>query len=159
MPLELSPSARRVQEALESLGLTCRVLELPDSTRTADEAAKAVGCDVGQIVKSLIFKGKTSQTPLLVLVSGRNRVNENALGRIVAEKIVKPDAEFVRKATGFVIGGVPPLAHAVPLTTFIDEDLLAHRELWAAAGTPSALFQISPADLARATGGRVISVK
>lgn len=159
MTTELSPSARKVQDALASLGLTCRVTELPDSTRTADAAASAVGCDVGQIVKSLIFKGKTSGTPLLALVSGRNRVNEKALAQIVAEKIVKPNAEFVRETTGFAIGGVPPLGHAMALTTFIDQDLLDYENLWAAAGTPHALFQITPADLVRATGGQVISVK
>lgn len=155
----LNRSAQKVQDALGEQGLTCRVIELPGSTRTAEEAATAVGCDVAQIVKSLIFKGKSSGVPLLALVSGQNRVNEKALAKIVGEKIVKPDAEFVRSATGFVIGGVPPLAHATPMRTFIDEDLLDHEHVWAAAGTPHALFQIAPADLARATGGQVISVK
>jgi len=123
------------QQALEVQGVDLRVIEFPDSTRTAVEAAQAVGCDVGQIVKSLIFKGK--KTPYLVLVSGANRVDEKKLRRIVGEKIGKADADFVRAHTGFAIGGVSPVGHKQPLQTVIDGDLLPFGQFWAAAGTPS----------------------
>ncbi len=128
MPEELSPSARKVQQALESLGFTLQVVELPASTRTAVEAAQAVGCQVGQIVKSLIFKGKRSERPILVVASGANRVNEKRIEAYIGEPLGKADADYVRQHTGFVIGGVPPLGHAEPLETFIDRDLLQYAE-------------------------------
>jgi prolyl-tRNA editing enzyme YbaK/EbsC (Cys-tRNA(Pro) deacylase) len=156
---ELSSSAARVQSALRSKGLDCQVVELPGSTRTAVEAAQAVGCTVGQIVKSLIFKGKTSQRPLLVLASGSNRVDEKRLAGLAGEPVEKADAEFARVHTGFAIGGIPPVGHAGPIATFIDEDLLAYSEIWAAAGTPHAVFRIAPPDLVRASGGTTAVVK
>ncbi|MBU0513116.1 MAG: YbaK/EbsC family protein [Chloroflexi bacterium] len=156
--MELSPSAQRVQDALESLGLRLPVVELPDSTRTAAEAAQAIGCTVGQIAKSLIFKTKITGRPLLVITSGANRVHEKRISQVLGEKIGKADADFVRKHTGFTIGGVPPVGHLQALTTFIDEDLLKHEEIWAAAGTPNAVFRLTGDDLVRATGGMVISV-
>jgi len=159
MSAELSPPARRVQEALHALGLTCQVVELPASTRTAPEAAAAVGCSVGQIVKSLIFRGQQSGQAVLALVSGANRVNEQTLTALLGEPVGKADADFVREQTGFAIGGVPPLAHAHPLRTFIDEDLLQYEEIWAAAGTPNAVFCFRSADLLRMTGGQVTQVK
>lgn len=156
--MELSPSAQRVQDALESLGLRLPVVELPDSTRTAAEAAQAIGCTVGQIAKSLIFKTKITGRPVLVITSGANRVHEKRISQVLGEKIGKADADFVRKHTGFTIGGVPPVGHLQALTTFIDEDLLKHEEIWAAAGTPNAVFRLTGDDLVRATGGKVISV-
>jgi prolyl-tRNA editing enzyme YbaK/EbsC (Cys-tRNA(Pro) deacylase) len=156
---ELSSSATRVQAALRAKGLDCQVVELPGSTRTAVEAAQAVGCTVGQIVKSLIFKGKTSQRPLLVLASGSNRVDEKRLAGLAGEPVEKADAEFARVHTGFAIGGIPPVGHAGPIVTFIDEDLLAYSEIWAAAGTPHAVFRIAPPDLVRASGGQTAAIK
>jgi prolyl-tRNA editing enzyme YbaK/EbsC (Cys-tRNA(Pro) deacylase) len=154
----LSPSALRVQQALQAQGFDLQVLELPDSTRTAMDAALAVGCQVGQIVKSLIFKAKRSGRPVLVVASGANRVNERIIEGLIAEPLGKADADFVRQHTGFAIGGVPPVGHLETLLTFIDQDLLQYSEIWAAAGTPNAVFRLSPADLARMTGGEVIGI-
>jgi len=147
-----------VQQALQALGFALEVVELPDSTRTAAEAAQAVGCQVGQIVKSLVFKAKRSQRPVLVVASGANRVNEKAIEALIGEPLGRADADFVRQRTGFVIGGVPPVGHSERLETFIDEDLLQHAEIWAAAGTPNAVFRLAPGDLARMTGGRVVKI-
>jgi prolyl-tRNA editing enzyme YbaK/EbsC (Cys-tRNA(Pro) deacylase) len=120
---------------------------MPQSTRTAEDAARAVGCQVGQIVKSLVFQGKQSHQALLVATSGANRVNEKKIAGLISEPLSKADADFVRDKTGFAIGGVPPVAHAQPIRIFIDEDLLQYDEIWAAAGTPRALFKLTPQDL------------
>jgi prolyl-tRNA editing enzyme YbaK/EbsC (Cys-tRNA(Pro) deacylase) len=158
MTNDLSNSARKVQEALTARGFSSQVVELPDSTRTAKEAAQAIGCGVEQIVKSLIFKGKQSNKPILVVASGPNRVNEKRLGQFAGEPITKADADFVRQHTGFAVGGVPPLGHVEPIKTFIDEDLLLYDEIWAAAGTPFAVFKLTPADLQTMTGGETVSI-
>ena len=156
--MSISPSALKVQQALEALGFNLQVVELPASTRTAVEAAQAVGCQVGQIVKSLIFKAKHSERPVLVVASGSNRVNEKNIEALIGEPLGKADADFVRQRTGFVIGGVPPVGHTEPLQTFVDEDLLQYAEIWAAAGTPNAVFRLSPADLVKMTAGRVVKI-
>jgi prolyl-tRNA editing enzyme YbaK/EbsC (Cys-tRNA(Pro) deacylase) len=114
---------------------------------------------VGQIAKSLIFKTRNREEPILVIASGPNRVDEKKIGALVGEKINKPDADFVRQHTGFSIGGVPPVGLKQPITTFIDEDLLAFDEIWAAAGTPNAVFCLTGDDMVRATGGQVVGVK
>jgi prolyl-tRNA editing enzyme YbaK/EbsC (Cys-tRNA(Pro) deacylase) len=153
--MTLSASAKKVQDALTVLGMTLQVVELPASTRTAVEAAQAVGCQVGQIVKSLVFRGLHSQQPVLVIASGSNRVNETRLGELLGEPVGKADAEYVRQHTGFAIGGVPPLGHTAPLRIWIDQDLFQYPEIWAAAGTPHAIFRLTPADLVKMTGGQV----
>jgi len=158
MTTELSASAKKVQEALQALGLTLQVVELPASTRTAIEAAQAVGCQVGQIVKSLVFRKATSGEPLLVAASGANRVNEAWISQLIGEPISKADADFVRQQTGFAIGGVPPVGHSQPIQTLIDQDLLQYAEIWAAAGTPNAVFRLTPGDLVKMTGGKVARV-
>lgn len=158
MSQKLSPSAHKVQEAIRQRGYSVEVVELPQSTRTAVEAAQAVGCDVAQIVKSLIFKTKRSQKPLLVIASGANRVNEKAIEALIGEPLGKADAEFVRQQTGFAIGGVPPVGHVQPLQTFIDEDLLQYPEIWAAAGTPHAVFKLTPQMLVELCGGQVVKI-
>jgi prolyl-tRNA editing enzyme YbaK/EbsC (Cys-tRNA(Pro) deacylase) len=159
MSQPLSASAQKVQDALTALGFgALEVVELPDSTRTAVEAANAIGCTVGQIVKSLVFKGKESGDPVLVVASGPNRVDTQIIEGLIGEPITKPDADYVRDKTGFVIGGVPPVGHAQPLTTFVDQDLLQYGDIWAAAGTPRAVFRLTPDDLVRMTGGQVIAV-
>jgi prolyl-tRNA editing enzyme YbaK/EbsC (Cys-tRNA(Pro) deacylase) len=140
------------------MGFTLQVVELPDSTRTAVDAAQVVGCQVGQIVKSLVFKAKRSERPILVVASGANRVNERAIEALIGEPLGKADADFVRQRTGFAIGGVPPLGHSEQLETFVDEDLLQYPEIWAAAGTPNAVFRLSPPDLVRMTGGQVVKI-
>ncbi len=154
----LSPSAQKVQDALDVLGIQLKVVELPDSTRSAAEAAQAIGCTVGQIAKSLIFRGAQTGRPVLVIASGANRVDEKKIGALAGEPIGKADADFVRQRTGFAIGGVPPVGHAEPLQTFIDQDLLQHGEIWAAAGTPHAVFRLAPQDLVKATQGEIIRV-
>jgi len=158
MMAELSPSAKKVQQVLEKSGFSLQVVELPNSTRTAVEAAQAVGCQVGQIVKSLVFKSKRTERPILVIASGVNRVNEKRIEELIGEPLGKADADFVRQQTGFAIGGVPPVGHAQPLETFIDQDLLQYSQVWAAAGTPHAVFELNPTDLPVLTGGRVISI-
>lgn len=158
MSQSLSTSAQRVQAALKAQGVTCQVVELPDSTRSAQEAADAIGCQVAQIVKSLIFRGKQTDTPVLVLASGTNRVNEKRLKDLIGEPITKADAEFVRQKTGFAIGGVAPVGHVEPLTTVIDEDLLQYAEIWAAAGTPHAVFRLTPDELLKIAPGQVANV-
>jgi len=155
--LRMSKSALRVQEALASAGLSARVVELPQSTRTAADAAKAIGCEVGQIAKSLVFRAKSGD-PVLVIASGTNRVNESTIASAIGEPIRKADAEFVRERTGYAIGGVPPVGHIESIRTFIDEDLLHFDRIWAAAGTPNAVFELSPAELPRLTGGAVVPV-
>ncbi len=156
---ELKSSAQKVQEVLQARGLNCEVLQMQKTTRTAKDAAQAVGCEVGQIVKSLIFKSQRSRKPILVVASGVNRVNEKVLGQQLSEPVKMANPEFVREMTGFAIGGVPPVGHQHPLTIFIDEDLLQYEEIWAAAGTPHAVFRLTPAELKMITNGTVISVK
>ncbi len=157
MSTELSASAQRVQAALEQLGLTLEVVELPASTRTAVDAARAIGCQVGQIAKSLVFRTRSAR-PILVIASGSNRVDVEAVGVLIGESIGMADADFVRQHTGFAIGGVPPLGHDKPLKTYVDQDLLGYEVIWAAAGTPHAVFRLTPSDLVKMTGGQVAAV-
>jgi len=159
MSKPLSPSAQTVQDALRTLGFANTVIEMPGTTRTSAEAAQAVGCEVAQIAKSLIFKTKRTQRPVLVIASGANRVDTKKVRAVLGEKLSKPDADFVRQHTGFVIGGVPPVGHTGKLETFIDEDLLKFDTIWAAAGTPFAVFQLTPGELVAMTGGQVMAVK
>jgi len=159
MSKEPGSSVQKVQQTLKTLGFSGEVVVFPDSTRTASEAAQAVGCHVGQIVKSLIFKGGETHKPILVVTSGANRVNERRLAELAGERIEKADADFVRQHTGFAVGGVPPVGHPERLETYIDEDLLQYEEIWAAAGNPHAVFQLTPANLQSMTGGRVVSIK
>jgi Cys-tRNA(Pro) deacylase len=159
MSAELKSSAQKVQEALRRRGLTCEVAQMQAATRTAEDAARAVGCEVGQIVKSLVFESEQSHRPILVVASGANRVNEKTLAQHISEPAKMANAEFVREMTGFAIGGVPPLGHRHPLKIFIDEDLLEYEEIWAAAGTPHAVVKLTPDELKMITNGTVISVK
>jgi len=159
MTEELSRSARRVQDTLASLGTAFEVLELPSSTRTAVEAATAIGCSVEQIAKSILFRTVKDKKPVMVIASGINRVNEARVADIVGEPIEKADAAYVREKTGFAIGGVPPIGHAEPIYTIIDEDLLKSGELWAAAGTPNSVFKLSATNLLEMTAGLLKSIK
>jgi Cys-tRNA(Pro) deacylase len=155
----LSPSAQKVQDALRALGFDLTVIEHAESTRTAQEAAERVGVTLGQIVKSLIFKGKATGKPILVLTSGANRVDEKRIKSYAGEKIERADADFVRGMTGYAIGGVPPIAHAKQMETYLDEDLLQYDVIWAAAGTPKAVFELTPDELQKMTAGKVVQVK
>ncbi len=155
----LSSSAQRVQDALAAHGIGLQVVEMPGSTRTAADAAAAGGCAVAQIAKSLIFRARTTDRPVLVVACGVNRVDEKKVAALIGEAIGKADAEFVRARTGFVIGGVPPVGHSEALTTLIDADLLAFDAIWAAAGTPNAVFRLRPSELLAITGGLVADVR
>ncbi len=145
----------RVRAALAERGLGCEVMELARSTRTAQEAAAAVGCEVAQIVKSLVFRGAGSGRPVLALVSGASRASEVRLAELAGEPVTRADPAFVRERTGFAIGGVAPLGHLTPPVVFIDRQLLAFEVVWAAAGSPNAVFEVAPAELERVTGGQV----
>ena len=155
----LSPSAQKVQDTLRALGFDCSVIEFVESTRTSAEAAARVGCTLGQIAKSLVFRGQVTRQALLVITSGSNRVDEAKVGQYFGEPIGRADADFVRAATGFAIGGVPPFGHSQPIETFIDEDLLQYATTWGAAGTPNAVFELTPDNLMKMTGGKVVKVK
>lgn len=149
----------QVRAALARAGLEAQIRLMPASTRTAEDAATACGCEVGQIVKSLVFKGETTSAPLLLLVSGRNRVDLATAASGIGETLARPDASFVRDVTGFAIGGIPPLGHDTPVKTFIDPDLLAYRTVFAAAGTPNAIMEIDPRALVAATGAMTLVVR
>ena len=155
----LSPSAQKVQDEIKSLGFDYTVVEHAGSTRTAQEAADRAGCELGQIVKSLIFKGKESGKPILVLTSGANRVDEQRIGEYAGEAISRADADFARAVTGFAIGGVPPVGHIQEIETYMDEDFLQYETVWAAAGTPNAIFRLKTSDLQEMTDARVARVK
>ncbi len=155
----LPPAAQRVQETLAQLGHKGRVRVMPSSTRTSAEAAAAVGCTVAEIAKSIIFRAKPSQRAVLVIASGVNRVDEKKVAALIGEGIGKADAEFVRGRTGFVIGGVPPVGHDTPPIVLIDQDLLALSGIWAAAGTPHAVFPLTPQELVQLTNGKVADIR
>ncbi len=157
--MELKTSAQRVQDVLGEFGFELEVKQYPASTRTAKDAADAIGCSVEMIAKSLIFKGKESDNPILIVASGINRVNEKAVAKIIGEKLLRADADFVFEKTGYKIGGVPPVGHKSDMITLIDEDILEFDEIWAAAGTPNAVFRLTPDILKNITCGKIISIK
>lgn len=154
----LPASAQRVQEALRAKGYSNRVVEMPDSTRTAADAAAACGCTVAQIAKSILFKAPDGD-PVLVITSGSNRVDTGKVGALLGARPGKADADFVRDSTGYAIGGVPPLGHAGPVRIFIDADLIQFDEIWAAAGTPKCVFKLAPSELEAMTGGTVADIR
>jgi len=156
--MPLKPSARKVQDALRAAGFSNEVIELPDSARTAAEAAAAVGCEVAQIVKSLLFEARPSGRAVLVAASGSHRVDEKAVAAVLGEAIARASADFVRERTGFAIGGVPPIGHAQPVVSVVDEALLQYGRIWAAAGHPHAVFSLTPQELVRMTGGQVARI-
>ena len=157
--VQLSTSAQKIQALLNSLGYNYTVIEHAESTRTAQEAADRAGCELGQIVKSLIFRGKTSGKPILVLTSGVNRVDEKRISAYAGESISRADADFVRTVTGYAIGGVPPIGHNEKMETYLDEDFLQYKMVWAAAGTPNAIFELTIDDLQKMTEGKITQVK
>ncbi|MBU5466183.1 YbaK/EbsC family protein [Virgibacillus sp. MSJ-26] len=155
----LTKHAKKVQEIIYDKGYTNKVVELPDSTRTAKEAASAIGCDVAQIAKSIVFRLMESNKPLLVIASGANRIDEKQIKKHLDDKLGKANADFVREHTGYVIGGVPPLGHTEPIQTYIDEDIFQFKDIWAAAGHPKAVVQLTPDELIEMTEGTVVAVK
>jgi len=142
---------------LEDSGLGISVRQFPEGTRTATDAARAVGCDVAQIVKSLVFVA--GGRPVIALVSGANRLDEKRLAAVAGEPVVKADAETARTATGYAIGGVPPFGHATEVPVFMDRDLLGHAVVWAAAGRPDSVFEISPGRLLELSGATILDLK
>jgi prolyl-tRNA editing enzyme YbaK/EbsC (Cys-tRNA(Pro) deacylase) len=155
---ELKVAEQRVAAALEQHRLPGKVIVLEQLATTAQMAAEAIGIEVGRIVKSLLFKGKDSGKPYLLLVSGANRVHEKRAGRLIGEVLERTDADAVKEWTGFSIGGVSPFGHPAPLTTYLDQDLFKYDTVWAAAGDPRSVFEITPADLERTTGATQIDV-
>lgn len=156
--MTVHPNAGKVAEAARALGLEVELREFPEGTRTAEDAARAIGVEVGQIVKSLVFT--LDGAVVMALVSGRNRLDEARLATTLHGAVVgRADAAGVRAATGYAIGGVPPFGHPQPMPTAIDEDLLTYDEVWAAAGTPRDVFALAPAELVRLTGGTVAPLR
>jgi prolyl-tRNA editing enzyme YbaK/EbsC (Cys-tRNA(Pro) deacylase) len=153
-----SSSLQRVRAALAAAGLSDETRRFDEGTRTVADAAAAIGVAEGQIVKSMVFATDAGET-ILVLASGDNRVDEKRVAALVGAKISRPDADHVRRVTGFAIGGVPPIGHLTPLPTLLDEDLWRFDELWAAAGTPHDVFAVTAGELERATGGRRATIK
>lgn len=149
---------QRVRAALERAGVQPELVELAETARSAGDAARALGCPVEAIVKSLLFRGARSGRPVLVLASGPNRVDERLVAERLGEPIEKADARFVRERSGFAIGGVPPVGHAETPVAFVDRDLLDREVVWAAAGHTHVVFGLDPAELSRITGGQVIEV-
>ncbi len=157
--MELKASTRRVQDVLTASGGNFEVREFPASTRTAAEAAEVIGCEIAQIAKSLVFRAKDSDRSVLVIASGVNRVDVKKLRALLGERVTRADPDFVREKTGFAIGGVPPIAHREPPVTFIDRDLLGFDVIWAAAGTPNAVFPLGGEELTKLTDGTVADLK
>lgn len=156
--MALSPSAARFQDLLRQAGFANEVQELAASTRTSAEAAAALGCEVAQIAKSIVFRGGSGRA-VLVIASGANRIDEKKVAAALGETIRKADAEFVRDRTGFVIGGVPPMGHATPPLVLIDDDVFGFVRIYAAAGTPNSIFALTPDELLRMSGGRRADVR
>jgi prolyl-tRNA editing enzyme YbaK/EbsC (Cys-tRNA(Pro) deacylase) len=148
-----SPSVERVRAALAAAGLVPQIVELPGAARTARAAADFLGCEIGQIANSLVFRAQSSATPVLVMSSGAKRVDIDRLAALVGEPVAMADAEFVRRHTGFAIGGVAPVAHVGPRRAFIERSLAAYGEVWAAAGHPNTVFRLRYDELVRITGG------
>lgn len=158
MESKLSDSAKRVQDFLSAMGFYFKVKELPGSARTAQEAADSIGCTVSQIAKSLVFKDKEIDRPVLVIASGSNRVDIMKIQKSTGLKLGRADGKYVKERVGFAIGGVPPAGHNEPLETILDIDLKKYETIWAAAGTPFAVFQLKPADLEPLTKGRWVDI-
>ncbi|WP_404403149.1 YbaK/EbsC family protein [Pelagibacterium halotolerans] len=155
---ELRASEKRVAEALARHDLPGKVTVLTGLATTAQMAADALGVELGRIVKTLLFRGTDTGTPYMVLVSGANRVHEKRVGRLIGEKLARADADLVRRATGFPIGGVSPFGHPEPLPIYLDEDLFNYQTVWASAGDPRSVFEVAPDALERTTGATRIAV-
>lgn len=153
------PAVQRVADAAAAKGLKVKIVRTEKSARSAKEAAEAVGAEVGQIVKSLVFRGKDSGKPYLLLVSGANQVEETIMAGALGEALERPDAAFVREVTGFAIGGVAPLGATADISVYMDEDLFRYATVWAAAGSPNHVFEVVPLQLRSATGAMLGPVR
>ncbi len=155
----MKPATHRTALRVQGLlGARFEVLEFDVSTRSAAEAAAAIGCTVGQIAKSMVFRATISERPVIVITSGTDRVHESTVATHLGETIERANADFVRNSTGFAIGGVPPIGHSGPVVVIIDEDLRRFDEIWAAAGTPNSVFRLNFDELVQLTGGIVTRV-
>jgi prolyl-tRNA editing enzyme YbaK/EbsC (Cys-tRNA(Pro) deacylase) len=154
----MKTSANQVQKALIEKGFDCKVKELPVSTRTAQEAAEAIGCKIAQIAKSIILRNINTYQPVLVIASGINHVNIKLIQDKLGEPVEQPNGKWVKETLGFAIGGVPPIGFETPIATLIDEALLQFDIIWAAAGTPNAVFCLPASELTTLTGGDVIKI-
>ncbi|MEM7774166.1 MAG: YbaK/EbsC family protein [Pseudomonadota bacterium] len=152
------PAAQRVQAAAMALELKIDIVEMKESTKTAEDAARACGCSVAQIVKSLVFQRVDTSVPVMLLVSGTNRVDPARMAEQIGFELKRPGADVVRQQTGYAIGGIPPFGHAQPIATYIDAALLQHDVVWAAAGTPNAVFSVNPSNLATVTQAQIIDM-
>ena len=153
------PTALRTAQLLREAGIDARVVEFEQATRTSAEAAAAIGCSVAEIAKSIVFRGQSSGQAVVVVASGENRVSEAKVAATLGESLARADADFVREATGYAIGGVAPLGHARAVKLLLDEDLQRFETVWAAGGTPFSVFAITPGELARITGAAWADVK
>ena len=153
-----SPSIERVRNACRERGHEIEIVTFPSSTRSAAEAASSIGCTVEQIAKSIVFRANSSNECVLVILSGPCRVSPLLLEKIIGDRISRADADFVREKTGFAIGGVPPLGHVEPVKIILDSSLAEQPEIWAAAGTPNAVFRTTFQDLISLTGAEVRDV-
>ena len=158
MASKLSESAKRVQNFILDKGFSFEVKELPDSTRTVQEAADSIGCSVSQIAKSIVFRDKETDLPVLVIASGSNRVDVKKIEKSTGFKLGRADGKFVKERVGYAIGGVPPAGHKDPLETILDPDLKKYEVIWAAAGNPFAVFQLNPTDLELLTQGKWVDL-
>ncbi len=157
--VKLQPSAERIDRLLSQMGYQGRVQEMPDSTRTAEDAASAIGTTVAQIGKSLVFRNEETGQPVLVVASGINRVDVSKVALLEGAKIKRADADYVRAMTGFAIGGVPPLGHVQAPSVYLDADLFEFETIWCAAGTPKSVFRLTPSELTRITGAVAADIK
>lgn len=153
------PTALRTEQLLRDAGIDTRVVEFEQPTRTSAEAAAAIGCSVAEIAKSIVFRGTTSGEAIVVVTSGDNRVSERKVTAQVGEPLARADADFVRSATGYVIGGVAPLGYVRAVKLLLDEDLRRFEIIWAAAGTPFSVFPLRPDELHRLTAAQWSDVK
>lgn len=158
MTKPLSDNAQKIQNFLIERGFTCSVKELPDSTRTAQEAAQAIGCEVAQIAKSIIFVDKATGNPILAIASGINQVDVKKIEKATGLHLTKADSQFVKERVGFAIGGVPPVGHREKIKTFLDPTLLKYETIWAAAGTPFAVFQLKSSEIQKLTAGEFLDL-
>ncbi len=158
MTQSLKVSAQKVQDCLNQKGYGLSVREFSSSTHTAKEAADSIGCVVGQIAKSLIFRDKDTGRPVLVVASGSNQVDTKKIQSELGIRLSRADADYVREHAGYAIGGIPPIAHKTTLRVVLDEDLKTHKVIWAAAGTPNAVFELSPQTLEELTDGAWIDL-
>lgn len=156
--MDLNDNSQKIQNFLDKLGLPIEIKEFSESTKTSIDAAKAIGCDVSQIAKSILFRTAETKRPILVIASGSNRINEKSIERKIKEVIKKADAEFVKDKTGFSIGGVAPFGYDNKIQIFIDKDLMNYDKIWAAAGTPHSVFSLKPEQLLKISKGEIIDI-